>query len=122
MEKRVIKAGKELCNSRIGQKGTVITADDIRALKVKTFAPAVQITYISLGVILFVFGLWVQYTFGNMATSLGLVLIGFMNIAFGVQGRPKMVSQIDGLDLMDITAEIVNSFVAEQESSREKGI
>ena len=57
IENRVIQAGKELCERRIGQKATMITADDIRSLKVKTFSPVMQLIYIVLGVMIFVLGL-----------------------------------------------------------------
>ena len=119
IEKRVVEAGRELCERRIGQKGTPITADDIRSLSVKTFSPFLQWTYGILGSVIFVFGMWVQYTIGNMAVSMGLVLIGFMNVAFGIHGRPRPVSRIDGLDLMALTAEIVGSFVEKQDSKSE---
>lgn len=115
IEKRVIQAGKELCNRRIGQKGTPITADDVRSLKVKTFSPIVQVAYGVLGVFIFVLGLWVQSRTGNMAVSMGLVLVGFLNIVFGFNGRPRAVSRIAGLDLMALTAEIVSAFVDERD-------
>ena len=114
IEKRVIQAGKELCERRIGQKGTMITADDIRSLKVKTFPPIMQAVYITLGVMIFVLGLWVQMTRGNMAISMGMVLVGFLNGAFGFNGRPRAVSTIEGLDLMALTAEIVSAFVEQR--------
>lgn len=111
IENRVIQAGKELCERRIGQKGTMITADDIRSLKVKTFSPIMQSIYVGLGIIIFVLGMWVQMERGNMAVSMGLVLVGFLNIAFGFNGRPRAVSSLEGLDLMSLTAEIVSAFV-----------
>ena len=114
IENRVIQAGKELCERRIGQKGTMITADDIRSLKVRTFSPVMQLIYIVLGVMIFVLGLWVQMTRGMMAISIGLVLVGFLNVAFGVNGRPRAVSRIGGLDLMALTAEVVGAGVKEQ--------
>lgn len=114
IEKRVIQAGKELCERRIGQKGAMITADDIRSLKVKTFPPIMQAVYITLGVMIFVLGLWVQMTRGNMAISMGMVLVGFLNGAFGFNGRPRAVSTIEGLDLMALTAEIVSAFVEQR--------
>jgi len=120
IEKRVIQAGKELCERRIGQKGTMITADDIRALKVKTFPPIMQSVYITLGVLIFVLGLWVQMTRGNKAISMGVVLVGFLNVAFGFNGRPRVISSIEGLDLMALTAEIVSAFV-EQRGEESKG-
>ncbi len=115
IEKRVIQAGKELRERRIGQKGTPITADDIRSLKVKTFSPTLQVVYCALGTLIFVLGMWVQFKSGNMAVSVGLVLVGFLNVVFGVNGSPKAVSSIKGLDLMALTAEIVSSFVEEQD-------
>ena len=72
IEKRVIQAGRELCERRIDQKGTMITADDIHSLKVKTFPPIMQSVYITLGTVIFVLGLWVQMTRGNMANLMAL--------------------------------------------------
>ena len=121
IEKRVIQAGQELCVRRIGQKGTPITADDIRSLKVKTFSPILQVVYCVLGSLIFVLGLWVQFKSGNMAVSVGLVLVGFLNVAFGFNGRPRAISSIEGLDLMALTAEIVSSFVDEQDKGTAGG-
>ena len=118
IERRVIAAGRQLCERRIEQKGTPITADDIRGLTVKTFSPVLQWTYGILGSVIFVFGMWVQLSIGNMAVSMGLVLIGFLNVAFGVHGRPRPVSRIVGLDLMALTNEILNSFVQTQDGER----
>lgn len=114
IEKRVIQAGRELCERRIDQKGTMITADDIHSLKIKTFPPIMQSVYITLGTVIFVLGLWVQLERGNMAISMGLVLVGFLNVAFGFNGRPRAVSTIEGLDLMALTAEIVSAFVEQR--------
>ncbi len=121
IEKRVIKAGAQLCIERIERKGTPISADDIRGMKVRTFSPVLQAVYVMLGLALFVFGMWVQFESGNMALSMGLVLIGFLNVAYGVHGAPKPVSQIEGLDLMDLTAEITRSFTESQDRAREAG-
>lgn len=118
IEKRVIAAGRELCERRMANKGVPITAEDIRGLSVKTFSPILQWTYGALGCVIFVFGLWVQLSIGNMAVSMGLVLIGFLNVAFGVHGRPRPVSKIAGLDLMALTNDILNSFVEKQDSER----
>ncbi|OUW19193.1 MAG: hypothetical protein CBD18_01370 [Opitutales bacterium TMED158] len=120
IEKRVIAAGRELCELRMGLKGKPITADDIRSLSVKTFPPLVQWMYGVLGAVIFVFGMWVQLSIGNMAVSMGLVLIGFLNVVFGVHGRPRKVAKIAGLDLMELTNEILNSFVESQDAEREK--
>jgi hypothetical protein len=119
IEKRVLEAGKKLCELRIAQKGTLITADDIRSLKIKTFSPVLQYIYGTLGSLIFVLGLWVQATSGFMMISVGLVLAGFLNVVFGVYGRPRPISSIAGLDLMGLTAEIVTSFVDEQEKRLE---
>ena len=121
IEKRVIKAGTALCIERIERKGTPISAEDIKGLKVKTFSPVMQAIYGLIGLALFVFGMWVQFQTGNMAVSMGLVLIGFLNVAYGVHGAPKAASRIDGLNLMDLTAEITRSFAESQDKAREKG-
>ena len=107
IEKRVIKAGAELCQKRISRKGMKIEPDDIKKFRIKTFSPALQVVYIVLGILLFVFGMWFQYMVGNMAVSMGLVVIGFLNAAYGINGRPKQAADIDGLDFVDLSAEIV---------------
>ncbi len=114
IEKRVIQAGVELCEQQINQKGTRITPDDIKTLKVKTFSPVMQGVYIALGVLLFVFGMWFQYMVGNMAVSMGLVLIGFLNAAYGIHGRPRQASAIPNLNLVDLSAEIVRAVAGEE--------
>ena len=119
IEKRLVNEGVKLCEQRIEQKGTMVTADDIRAMKVRTFSPALQAVYAILGAILFVFGMWFQFSVGNMAVSMGLVLIGFLNIAYGVNGRPKPASQIPGLDFADLTAEITRAFAERQDASKD---
>lgn len=110
IEKRVIEAGVKLCQQRTSQEGTPIEPDHIRSLKVKTFPPLVQGVYIALGTLLFAFGMWFQYMVGNMAVSMGLVLIGFLNAAYGIHGRPRLASEIPGLDFVDLSAEIVRVF------------
>ena len=117
IEKRVIKAGVELCQKRISQKGTKIEPDDIKKLRIKTFPPALQVVYIALGGLLFVFGMWFQYMVGNMAVSMGLVLIGFLNAAYGINGRPKQTTDIAGLDFVDLSAEIVREIAGVERKS-----
>lgn len=119
LEKRLVEEGLKLCKQRIDRKGTPITVEDVRRLKVKTFSPALQVVYAILGGMLFVFGMWVQLTIGNMAVSMGLVLIGFLNIAYGIQGRPKPASTITGLDLSDLTSEIRRAFLEQQDQAKE---
>ena len=117
IEKRVIKAGVELSQQRISQKGTKIELDDIKKLRIKTFSPALQGVYVVLGALLFVFGMWVQYMVGNMAVSMGLVLIGFLNAAYGIHGRPKQATDISGLDILDLSAEIVRKIASGERKS-----
>ena len=117
IEKRVIKAGVELSQQRISQKGTKIELDDIKKLRIKTFSPALQGVYVVLGALLFVFGMWVQYMIGNMAVSMGLVLIGFLNAAYGIHGRPKQATDISGLDIVDLSAEIVRKIASGERKS-----
>ncbi len=117
IEKRVIKAGVELSQQRISQKGTTIELDDIKKLRIKTFSPALQGVYVVLGALLFVFGMWVQYMVGNMAVSMGLVLIGFLNAAYGIHGRPKQATDISGLDIVDLSAEIVRKIASGERKS-----
>ena len=119
-EKRVIQAGVELCQQRISQKGTKIEPDEIKKLRIKTFSPALQGVYIGLGVLLFVFGMWFQYMVGNMAVSMGLVLIGFLNVAYGIHGRPRQAEEISGLDFVDLSAEIVREFAGEGQKSSDE--
>jgi len=73
--------------------------------------------YIVLGILLFVFGMWFQYMVGNMAVSMGLVLIGFLNAAYGIQGRPKQATDIAGLDFVDLSAQIVREIAGEERKS-----
>ena len=117
IEKSLIKAGVELCQQRISEKGTKIEADDIKKLRIKTFPPALQGVYVALGALLFVFGMWFQYMVGNMAVSMGLVLIGFLNAAYGIHGRPKQATDISGLDIVDLSAEIVRKIASGERKS-----
>ena len=117
IEKRVIKAGVELSQQRISQKGTKIEPDDIKKLRIKTFSTALLGVYVVLGALLFVFGMWVQYMVGNMAVSMGLVLIGFLNAAYGIHGRPKQATDISGLDIVDLSAEIVREIASGERKS-----
>ena len=117
IEKRVIQAGVTLCQQRISQKGTKIEPDDIKKLKIKTFSPILQGVYVVLGALLFVFGMWFQYMVGNMAVSMGLVLIGFLNAAYGIHGRPKQASDISGLDFVDLSSEIVQAIAGGERKS-----
>lgn len=119
IEKRLVNEGVKLCEQRIDQKGTEITVNDIKALKVKTFSPVLQSIYSFLGVILFVFGIWFQLENGNMAVSMGLVMIGFLNVAYGVHGRPKPAASLGGLNFADLTAEITRDFAEKQDQARE---
>ncbi len=119
LEKRLISEGVKLCEQRIEQKGTPIAVDDIKALKVKTFSPVLQAVYAAIGTILFVFGIWFQFENGNMAVSMGLVMIGFLNIAYGVHGSPKPASRLGDLNFADLTAEIIRVFTEKQDQSRE---
>jgi len=117
IEKRLMKAGVELCQQRISEKGTKIEPDDIKKLRIKTFPPALQGVYVALGALLFVFGMWFQYMVGNMAVSMGLVLIGFLNAAYGIHGRPKQATDISGLDFVDLSAEIVREIASGERKS-----
>ena len=117
IEKSLIKAGVELCQQRISEKGTKIEPDDIKKLRIKTFPPALQGVYVVLGALLFVFGMWFQYMVGTMAVSMGLVLIGFLNAAYGIHGRPKQATDISGLDFVDLSAEIVREIASGERKS-----
>ncbi len=121
IEKRIIRAGIALCKERIDRKGTPITADDLRNLKVKTFSPFLQGFYITVGVVFLVFGIWAQGEMRNMALSFPPVLIGFGNICFGVYGRPVKVADLGrDVDLMELSSEILRRFVEEMDASRER--
>ncbi len=119
IEKRLVDEGVKLCEKRIDQIGTEITVDDIKSLKIKTFSPVLQSVYVGLGTLLFVFGIWFQFENGNMAVSMGLVMIGFLNVAYGIQGRPKPAVSLSGLDYVELTAEIIRTFTEKQNQSRE---
>ena len=112
LERRVIKAGI----AKSG--GSLMSSEDIGNLRVKTFSPVLQATYTLLGIFLFVFGMWVQSRIGNMAVSMGLVLVGFLNAAFGIHGRPRLVSTIGGLDLDELAGEIAREAPAGGEPRR----
>ena len=119
IEKRLVNEGVKFCEERIDQKGTVITVDDIKSLKVRTFSPVLQSVYVILGALLFVFGIWFQFENGTMAVSLGLVMIGFLNVAYGIHGRPKPASSLNALNYADLTAEITKAFIERDNQSRE---
>jgi len=119
LERRVVKAGLELCEERLRVKGQPITADDLRNLLVKTDAPALMIIYFVLAAIFFVVGLWAQYETGNMGLSVMLLLVGTIHAGVGVYGKPRKVSTLEErIDLMDLTAEIVGDFVQKAERER----
>ena len=119
IEKRLVSEGVKLCEQRIERNGTAITVDDIKSLVVKTFPPVLQAVYAIIGVVLFVFGIWFQLKNGNMAVSMGLVLIGFLNVAYGINGRPKPASSLGDLNFADLTAEIIRAFTEKQDRARE---
>ncbi|MBD5780343.1 hypothetical protein IEN85_12650 [Pelagicoccus sp. NFK12] len=116
IEKRVIKAGIALCERRIDMKGTPITADDLKDIEVKTFSPVLQGFYIVVGLAFAVFGIWVQIETRSMIQSILPVLFGVGNVAFALHGRPRKVREMEGdLNLMDLTAEIVQRFVSKMD-------
>ncbi|MDQ8205328.1 hypothetical protein [Pelagicoccus sp. SDUM812003] len=119
IEKRIVKAGIDLCKRRIDQKGTPITADDLRSLKVRTISPPLQWFYVVIGLAFTVFGIWTHTELRNMAISFTPVLVGCFNIGYAIHGRPKKVSQMESeVDLMELSADIVSRFVAEMDAKR----
>lgn len=121
MEKRIVKAGIRLCKERIDRKGTIITADDLQQMKVATMSPYLRIFYILMGLFFTVFGIWVQNVMEIMVVSFVPVIMGFGNIAFAVYGRPKMVSELGkDIDLMSLTSDIVQSFVAQMDEKQSR--
>ena len=117
IEKRIIKAGIDLCDRRVEMKGTPITADDLKDIEVRTFSPVLQGFYIVVGLAFAVFGIWVQIETKSMIQSILPVLFGAGNVAFALHGRPRKVREMEGdLDLMDLTAEIVKRFVERMDS------
>ena len=119
LEKRIIKAGLALCRDRIREKGTMIRAEDIRALKVNTMPPGMRGVYYSFGSMLMLAGVFVQYSIANMGISMALVFVGILNFTFGTIGRMKRVGDLEGeVDLMSLMADIVSKFVAEQEPKK----
>ncbi len=112
--KRIIKAGLNLCQQRIRERGTPITAEDIRSLKINTLSPVGQATYTILGVLIFLIGIYVQLNIANMALSIALVFFGVGNLIFAFMGRVRLVSQLeDEIDLMSLTADIVARFTSQ---------
>lgn len=119
LEKRIVKAGIDLCKRRIGQKGTPITADDLKELKVRTMSPVMQGLYALVGVFFLVFGIWAHTELRNMAISFAPVLMGVGNIAFAVHGRPSKVGDLGkDVDLMGLSTDIVKEFVEEMDAKR----
>lgn len=122
LEKRIVRAGTELCKRRIDQKGTPITAEDLKNLKVRTISPALQTVYTVIGLTFIVFGVWVHTELRNMAFSFVPVLAGFANIAFAAHGRPRKVEELsDQVDLMALSTDIVKRFVSEMDAKRSPG-
>lgn len=116
IEKRIISAGIALCERRIESKGTAVTADDLKDLEIKTFSIYLQVFYCVVGAAFAVFGIWVQIQTESMVQSILPVLFGVANCAYAIHGRPRKVRDMEGeIDLMDLTAEIVQQFVAKQE-------
>lgn len=121
IEKRIISAGIELCERRIDMKGTMITADDLKDIEVRTFSPVLQVFYCVVGLAFAVFGIWVQIETQSMIQSILPVLFGVGNCAFALHGRPRKVRDMEGeLDLMDLTAEIVKQFVAKMDPAAKR--
>lgn len=119
LEKRVIKAGIRLCKERVSRSGSVITANDLLQMRVRTFSPGVQAFYIVIGVLFIVAGVWIHVALRNMAISFTPVLIGMANIAYGQWGKPRKVGELLGeKQIMDISADIVREFVAEMDAKR----
>jgi len=121
LERRVIKAGTDLCEHRVRVRGEPIRADDLRNLKVKTDSPILQGVYFALGTAFLVFGLWAQFKTGNMGISVMLLLIGTIHAGIGAYGKPRKISTLeDRIDLMDLTAEIVGNFVKNMDQKNEQ--
>lgn len=119
IEKRIISKGIDLCERRIGSKGTPITADDLKGIEVRTFSPFIMAFYIVVGLAFAVFGIWVQIETRSMIQSILPVLFGVGNCAFAIHGRPRKVRDMGSeIDLMDLTAEIVSRFVKKQDAKR----
>ena len=117
LERRIVKSGIELCEDRIRMKGTTISADDLRGMTVRTLSPAGQVVYSVIGVVIVGLALWIHSEITNMALSVMVLLMGFSNFLYAIHGRPKTVAVLgDSVDLMDLTAEIVNEFVKQADS------
>lgn len=102
IEKRALKAG-------LGQRalqGGPVDAAKLGSLTIKTLSPFLQGLYVAIGGAMFVFGFWVQLNVGNMAASIGLVFIGFLNVAIGIYGRPREISRIPGIDAARLAEKI----------------
>lgn len=111
-----------MCERRVELKGTLITADDLKDLKVRTFSPVLQWFYCFVGLSFIVFGIWVHIETRSMVQSFLPVLIGAGNCAFAAYGRPCKVRDMQGIDLMDLSAEIVQRFVKKMDAKREKSV
>lgn len=120
IERRIISEGIALCERRVELGGSPISAEDLKEMKVKTFSPWLQIFYIVVGAAFTVFGIWVHIETRSMVQSILPVLIGIGNIAFAMYGRPCKVRDLEGIDLMDLSAEIVQRFVKKMDSRNAK--
>lgn len=121
IEKRIVSEGIALCQRRVELGGSPITAEDLKDLKVKTFSPWLQAFYVVVGLAFTVFGIWVHLETRSMVQSILPVLIGIGNIAFALYGRPTAVRDMEGIDLMDLSAEIVQRFVKKMDTQRANG-
>ncbi len=122
LERRIIRAGIRLCKERVGRSGSVITADDLVQMRVRTFSPATRWFYIGVGALFIVAGVWIQMSLRNMAISFTPALVGMGNIAYGQWGRPRKVGDLlTRKQIMDLSTDIVQEFVAEMDAKRAKG-
>ncbi len=121
MENRIVKAGIRLCKERVARSGAMITADDLRQMKVKTFSPWTQGFYIAVGVAFVVSGIWIQSVLKNMAIALTPALIGIGNICYAQWGRPAKVSELVPEEtIRRLSGDIVQEFVAQMDRKLRK--
>ena len=119
IEKRILKAGIALCKSRVERGSGPITAEDLRAMKVRTFSPFLVGFYVVVGAFLTGFSIWVQNETTSLVMSMPILLIGIGNISFAVYGRPVKVGDLgEDIDLMSLTSDILQAFVKEMDAKR----
>jgi len=120
IERRIVKAGLDLCERQLQSEGAAITADSIRSLKVNTLSPVIQGIYVAIGAALIAFALWVHFETRNMALSIVVLFLGVGHFILAGVGRPRLVGELEGqVNLMELTNQVVKEFVRSKDAELE---